>query len=154
MTIIRSAVLAIAAQVALSSATLADISICNDFRARIRAALAQEEAGAFRAAGWWAVDPNACRDIDFPFQGAVLYYTADSDTYREGNKTLRDHWGNKQELFVGNKDFKFTNAEKRQPNAKPAKFSLVSVSEKLQAKPVVIVIRFTSGSTTVTVKAK
>jgi len=154
MTVIRSAALALIAQVALSSATLADISICNDFRARIRAALAHEESGAFRAAGWWAVDPNACREIDFPFQGAVLYYAADSDPYREGNKTLRDHWGNKKELFVGNKDFKFDRADQGQSGAKPAKFSTVTVSDKLQSKPVIIVIRFTAGSTTVTVKAK
>ena len=117
-------------------------------------ALAAENGSAFQAAGWWAVDPNACRDIDFPFQGAALYYTADSDPYREGNKTLQDHWGNKKELYVGTKDFKFDRAEQRQPGSKPSKFSSATVSDKLQGKPISIVIRFTSGNTTVTVKAK
>lgn len=154
MNIIRSAALAIVAQFGLSSAALADISVCNDFRARVHVALASENGGAFHAAGWWAVDPNACRDIDFPFQGAVLYYTADSDPYREGNKTLRDHWGNKKELFVGTKDFKFDHAEQRQPGSKPTKFSFATVSEKLQSKPISIVIRFMSGNTSITVKPK
>jgi uncharacterized membrane protein len=154
MNVIRITALVIIAQFGLSSAALADISVCNDFRVRVRVALAFENGGAFPAAGWWAVDPKACRDIDFPFQGAVLYYTADSDPYREGNKTLRDHWGNKKELFVGNKDFKFDHAERRQPGSKPAKFGLATVSEQLQSKPVSIVIRFTSGNTSVTIKPK
>jgi hypothetical protein len=89
MNVIRITALVIVALFGLSSAALADISVCNDFRARIRVALASENGGAFPAAGWWAVDPKACRDVAFPFQGAVLYYTADSDPYREGNKTLR-----------------------------------------------------------------
>ena len=154
MNVIRITALAIVAQFGLSSAALADISVCNDFRARIRVALASENGGAFPAAGWWAVDPKACRDIDFPFQGAVLYYTADSDPYREGNKTLQDHWGNKKELFVGTKDFKFEHAEKRQPGSKPSKFSFATLSEQQQSKPVSIVIRFSSGSTTINVKLK
>lgn len=154
MNLIRNTVLAIIAQFGLSSAAFADISVCNDFRVRIRVALASENGGAFPAAGWWAVDPKACRDVDFPFQGAVLYYTADSDPYREGNKTLQDHWGNKKELFVGAKDFKFDRAEQRQPGGKPAKFSFATVSEKLQSKPMSIVIRFVSGNTSITVKPK
>jgi uncharacterized membrane protein len=133
---------------------LADILICNDFRARLRVALAYEGSNGFYAAGWWAVDPNSCRAADFPFRGSVLYYAADSDSYRDGGKTVHDHWGNKKELYVRDKDFELENAGQSRPGTKPAMFSLATVSEQLQSKPIIITLRFTSGSTTINMKAK
>lgn len=137
-----------------TTAALADISICNDFRARLRVALAYEDNNAIRAAGWWTVNPKACRDVNFPFQGSVLYYTAESDPYREGGKTVRDNWGNKKELYVGAKDFEFDDASRRRSGTKPAMFSLATVSDRLRSKPILITLRFTSGSTTISMKPK
>lgn len=138
----------------LGAAAQADIVACNDFRAPLRVALASERAGGIAAAGWWRVEPNACRDIDFAFTGASLYYAADSDSYRDGGKTYRDHWGNKKELFVPTKDFKTDNADRKQRGAKSVMFSQASLSPQQQAKPLVITFRFSSGSTTTQIKFK
>jgi uncharacterized membrane protein len=154
MRLILSVMLAIVAQLALSSAALADITVCNSFRTRIRVALAYEDSNGFHAAGWWAVDANACRNVDFPFQGSVLYYTAASNSYREGRKTFHNTWGNEKKLFVPRKDFKIDYADHRRRGAKPTMFSLAKVSEQLQSKPIEITLRFTSGSTTVSMKSK
>jgi uncharacterized membrane protein len=154
MKLILSAMLAIVAQVALSSAALADISVCNSFRTRVRVAFAYEDSNGFHAAGWWAVDPNACRNVDFPFQGSILYYTAESDSYREGRKTFHNTWGNEKELFVPRKDFNFDYADHRRRGAKATMFSLARVSEQLQSKPIEITLSFTSGSTSVSMKSK
>jgi len=154
MRLILSVMLAIVAQLALSSAALADITVCNSFRTRIRVALGYEDSNGFHAAGWWAVDANACRNVDFPFQGSVLYYTAVSNSYREGRKTFHNTWGNEKKLFVPRKDFKIDYADHRRRGAKPTMFSLAKVSEQLQSKPIEITLSFTSGSTTVSMKSK
>jgi uncharacterized membrane protein len=136
------------------SATHADIVVCNDFRVRVRVALAYEQPAGISAAGWWSVEPKACKDIDFAFTGAFFYYTADSDSYKERRKTMTDHWGNKKELFVPSKDFKTDDAGRKGRNAGPVKFSQVELTQQQQAKPVVITLRFSSGSTTTEIKLK
>ena len=138
----------------LCAAAHADIVACNDFRAPIRVALAYEREGGIASAGWWRVEPNACRDIDFAFAGATLYYTADSEPYKDGSKTFRDHWGNKKELFIPSKDFKTNEANRKERNAKPVMFSQTELSPQQQAKPVVITYRFSSGTTTTNIKFK
>lgn len=137
----------------LCAAAHADIVACNDFRAPIRVAFAYEREGGIASAGWWRVEPNACRDIDFAFAGATLYYTADSEPYKDGSKTFRDHWGNKKELFIPSKDFK-TNEANRKERKKPVMFSQTELSPQQQAKPVVITYRFSSGTTTTNIKFK
>jgi len=136
------------------SAAYADIVVCNDFRVRVRVALAFEGPSGIASAGWWSVEPNACKDIDFAFPGASFYYAADSDSYKEGGSSMRDHWGNKKELFVPTKDFKTDDAGRKRRDAKPVKFSEVRLSELQQSKPVVITLRFSSGTTTTQIKIK
>lgn len=139
----------------ICSAARADIVACNDFRAPLRVALAYERDGRIAAAGWWSVQPNACRDIDFSFSGATLYYAADSEPYQDGGKTYRDHWGNKKELFVPSKDFKTSDAaNSKARGAKSEMFSMTSLSPQQQAKPVAITFRFNSGNTTTQIKFK
>lgn len=139
---------------ATTSAARADIVVCNDFRARVRVALAFESPSGIVSAGWWSVEPNACKDIDFTFTGPTFFYTANSDSYKEGRSTMRDHWGNKRELFVPSKDFKTDDAGRKRRDAKPVKFSEVRLSEQQQSKPVLITLRFSSGTTTTQIKIK
>lgn len=146
--------ISVKSKTAAATTASTDISVCNDFKARLRVALAYEADGSFHASGWWAINPKACRTVDFPFRGSILYYTADSDSYREGGKTLRDHWGNKKELYVSDRDFEFDHAGERRTNSRAAMFSLATISERLQSKPISITIRFTSGSTTISMKPK
>jgi uncharacterized membrane protein len=136
------------------SAAYADIIVCNDFRARVRVALAFEGPSGVASAGWWIVEPSACKDIDFVFPGGSFYYAADSDSYKEGRNTMKDHWGNKKELFVPTKDFKTDDAGRKRRDAKPVKFSEVRLSEQQQSKPVLITLRFSSGTTTTQIKFK
>lgn len=154
MAFFRSTTLAVVSIIATSPAAMADISVCNEFRARVHVALAYEDSSGFHSAGWWSVDPNACRDIDFSFQSSTLYFTANSDSYREGRQTMTYHWGNKKELFVGSKDFRFDDADRRRRGGKPAMFSFATLSPQLQSKPVTITIRFALGGTTTSIKPK
>lgn len=136
------------------AAAYADIVACNNFRAPICLALAYDSDGGVASAGWWRLEPNSCRDIDFAFKGASLYNTADSEPYKDGGKTYRDHWGNKKELFVSSKDFKTNEAHRRWRGAKPMMFSQTELSPQQQAKPVVITYHFTPGRTTTEIKFK
>ncbi len=67
---------------------------------------------------------------------------------------MHEHWGNKRQLFVASKDFKFDNADRSRRGAKPAMFSQAEISEQLRSKPVTITLRFSEGTTTTQVKAK
>lgn len=136
------------------AAAHAEIMACNNFRAPIRLALAYDSDGGATSAGWWRIEPNSCRDIDFAFKGASLYYTADSEPYKDGGKTYRDHWGNKKEFFVSSKDFKTNEANRKWRGAKPMMFSQTELSPQQQAKPVVITYHFTHGRTTTEIKFK
>src|SRR5258708_23494353 len=55
----------------LASAARAEVTVCNDFVTRVYVALAADDAGGAYAKGWWAVEPNACRAVDFPFEGTA-----------------------------------------------------------------------------------
>jgi uncharacterized membrane protein len=145
---------AIVMLIAPTSAAYADIMVCNDFRARVRVAFAFEGPSGIASAGWWVVEPNACKDVDFAFTGGSFYYAADSDSYKEGGSNMRDHWGNKKELFVPSKDFKTDDAGRKRRDTKPVKFSEVRLSEQQQSKPVLITLRFSSGTTTTQIKFK
>lgn len=119
---VSGGILVILVQFVLSSAALAGISVCNNFRLPVRVALAYQDDSGFHAAGWWSVDPSACNEIDFQFQGSTIYYTANSNSYREGGKTVHDHWGNKKELFIPSKDFYFDRVDRARRGTKPAMF--------------------------------
>lgn len=147
-------VLAAVFSLGLASAAHADIIVCNEYPVRIRVAFAYDESGKTPAAGWWPVNPKDCRGVDFAFKGGVIYYTADSDKYREGRKTLSYHWGNKKELFVPAKDFKVDDAAGKRRGAKASMFSQVELSSQQQAKPVAITFQFKEGGTTTTVNFK
>src|SRR5262245_18471101 len=91
----------------IHSAANAGIMVCNDFHKRIEVALAQEEQSTVSAQGWWAVEPRACRDVDFALRGSMLYYRAESETYKQGGASVRHQWGEAKRLFVGKGVFKF-----------------------------------------------
>jgi uncharacterized membrane protein len=142
----------IGAFLVLGSAAWADITVCNDFRAPIHVAFAYQNQGNFTAAGWWSVEPNACEAVDFAFQGSTLYYAADSDEYKDGRFTKRDHWGNKVKLFVNKKNFNSDNAGDSRHGAKAEMFSLAEIAQVVPGKPPKITFHFTPGNTSITVK--
>jgi uncharacterized membrane protein len=137
----------------LGSVAEADITVCNDIRAPIHVAFANQAEDGFSASGWWNVEPNDCKPVDFPFEGAVLYYSADSDEYRDGRATSRDHWGNKVRLFVTRTRFDFDNAERSRRGTRAEMFSSYEVPPSYLGKPAAITLHFTHGSTTINVKA-
>jgi uncharacterized membrane protein len=130
----------------------AEMSVCNDFQAPIRLALAYEDQGRFVASGWWRAAPGACARVDFAYSGATLYYTADSDSYRDGRFTKRDHWGNKLKLYVETKDFRTVDAAAKRRGAQPAMFSSTSFNAPPPGKTANITFRFKSGGTTIEMK--
>ena len=131
------------------------ISICNDFAARIYVALAFQDQGRFTAAGWWAVDPNKCEPADFSFAGAALYYAADSDQYRQGSgSTAQDHWGNQTNLYVRSKKFNLDDAQLLRGNTLSEKFSYVQLPEQQEASRVVITFHFVPGQTRINVATR
>jgi uncharacterized membrane protein len=142
---------AVATFLFLAVAAHADITICNEFRAPIHVAFAYEDQGSFIAAGWWNVEPNDCRPADFPFQGATLYYTAHSDSYRNGSATSRDHWGNKVKLYVTGKKFNFDNAQRPRSGATSDMFSLYDVPQGYSGSGT-FTFHFVPGSTTINAK--
>lgn len=142
----------VAAVVFMGSAARAEITVCNDFQAPIHVAFAYENEGRYTAAGWWSVEPQACQPVDFAFQGAALYYAADSDNYKEGRLTKHDHWGNKVKLYVTKKDFKFDDAGQRRRGASAEMFSSAALTQPPQGKSLSITCHFKSGGTTIVTK--
>jgi uncharacterized membrane protein len=135
----------------VGSEAKAAITVCNDFGARIHVAFAYIHQHNVPAAGWWSVEPNACQNIDFSFQGATLYYAADSDDYKDGAKTSHDHWGNKIKLFVGDPKFDFDDAQSPRSGATEKMFSLYEIPPHYLGKPMAIVFHFFSGKTNITI---
>ena len=134
----------------IGSEAQAEISVCNDFRARIHVAFAYQNQRNFPAAGWWSVEPNTCQTVDFPFQGSTLYYAADSDDYKDGRETAHDHWGNKIKLFVSDKKFDFDDADSPRRGATAEMFSLYEIPQSYLGKPTTIAFHFVSGNTNIT----
>lgn len=145
---------AVAAFLSFGSGARADISVCNDFVATVHVAFAYPNGEKVTAAGWWSVDPKKCADVNFPFTGATLYYTANSDNYKQGRKTYHDHWGNKKELYVTSKKFNTDDAQSRRRGTKGQMFSLFELAKPLQGKPVQITFHFQKGSTSINAKGK
>jgi len=145
---------AIAAFLVLGSAAKADIVVCNDIEAPIHVAFAYQARDGITAAGWWNVDANECRPVDFLFEGTTLYYSANSDGYRDGRMMSRDHWGNKEELFVTKAKFDFDNAERSRRYTRPQMFSPYEVPQGFVGKPATITLHFVHGSTTINIKGK
>jgi len=141
---------AIAAFLFVGSQARADISVCNDFRARIHVAFAYQNQRNLPASGWWSVEPHACQTVEFSFQGSTLYYAADSEDYREGGATNRDHWGNKIKLFVSDRKFDFDDAESPRRGATAKMFSLYEIPQSYLGKPMTITFHFVSGNTNIT----
>jgi len=139
----------------ISAVPGSDIFICSDFAARIYVALAFQDQGSFTAAGWWTVDPNKCVPADFPFKGALLYYTGDSDQYTQSSGTTsQEHWGNKTNLFVSSKKFNFDHAEQSRSDTAGELFSWVQLTEQQQTTPVTITFHFAPGGTQINVVIK
>jgi len=146
---------AIAALLLFGSAARADIRICNEFPATIHVALAGADNGSYAAAGWWTVSENACQDVvGFTVQGDTIYYSADSDDYKSGRDTKRDHWGNKLQLFVSEKKFDFTDADKPRRGAKAQMFSSATMSQQPPSKDVAITLHFKQNGTSIEFKPK
>jgi tetratricopeptide (TPR) repeat protein len=131
-----------------------EISICNDFSARIHVAFAFQNQGNFTAAGWWDVDPKKCVPADFSFPGATLYYAADSDNFKDGSDSVREHWGNETSLYVSSQKFNFDSAEQKRAETPSEKFSSIELTAQQQGRPVVITFHFTTGQTTTDVVIK
>jgi uncharacterized membrane protein len=142
---------AIAIFLLIASQAKADISVCNDFRARIHVAFAYQHQRSVPASGWWTVEPNVCQNVDFSFQGATLYYAADSDDYKQGAATSHDHWGNKIKLFVGDTKFDFDDAQSPRRDATTEVFSLYEIPQQFRGKPVKIIFHLVSGKTNITI---
>lgn len=140
-----------AALVGAATEAKADISVCNDFRARIRVAFGYQNQAKIPASGWWSVAPNACHSVDFAFQGNQLYYSVDSDDYQDGKSTSRDHWGTKVKLYVGDTRFDFDDAQVSHADAATEAFSVFEIPPQYLGKPMSIVFHFTSGKASMTV---
>jgi len=147
-------VAAVAAWLSFGAAARADISVCNDFGATIHVALAYPNGDKFTAAGWWSVDPGKCLDVNFSFSGATLYYSADSDDYKEGGRTHRYHWGNQKKLYVSAKKFDTDEAERHRRGSQGQMFSSLQLTDQQQGKPLQITLHFQEGSTSINVKIK
>jgi uncharacterized membrane protein len=144
---------AIAAFLVLGSAAKADIVVCNEISAPIHVAFADQVQDSLNASGWWSVEPNDCQPVDFQFQGTTLYYSADSDGYKDGRATSRDHWGNKTKLFVTKSKFVFDGADRSRRGTKAQMFSSYEVPPSYSGKPISMTFHFTHGSTSISVKA-
>jgi len=151
---LTAAATAFAAFFVLASAAKADVVICNDIRAPIHVAFAYQDRDGFTASGWWNVEGNECRPVDFLFDGDTLYYSANSDGYRDGRETSRDHWGNKRELFVTRAKFGFENADRSRRGTRPEMFSSYDVPQAYLGKPTKITFHFVHGSTSITITGK
>lgn len=149
-----TATAALAMSLGLATEANAEIMVCNDFQAMIHVAFAYPGGEGFTAAGWWDVKPNDCQRVDFEFQGASLYYAANSDSYRDGRETSRDHWGNKERLFVTKTKFNFDHAETDRRGAKSEMFSAYQIPAVHLGKPATITLHFVHGSTTINVSSK
>lgn len=147
----RAVFTAIAVLLFVKSEARADISVCNDFRARIHVAFAYQNQRNVPASGWWTVEPNVCEKVDFSFQGAALYYAADSDNYTQGTATSHDHWGNKIKLFVGDTKFDFDDAQSPRRDATTEMFSLYEIPQQYRGKPAKIIFHFLGGKTNITI---
>jgi uncharacterized membrane protein len=145
---------AIAAFLVVGSQAKAAVSVCNDFHARVRVAFAYQNQRDVPASGWWSVEPGVCQAVDFSFQGAALYYAADSDKYRDGPRTSHDHWGNKLKLFVGDGKFDFDDAQSPRRGASTEMFSLYEVPPDFRGKAADITFHFVAGKTNITITTK
>ena len=146
------AIAAVAVFLAAGSAARAEISICNDFRARIHVAFGYQNQRSIPASGWWVIEPNVCQRVEFTYQGATLYYTAESDEYQEGAGTSHDHWGNKISLYVTDRRFDVDDAQTPRSGATTKMFSLYQIPPQYLGKPASIAFHFSSGSTNITIK--
>ena len=135
----------------VQSEAKAEISVCNDFHARIHVAFAYQNQRNIPASGWWTVEPNVCQTVDFAFQGDALYYAADSEDYKDGDKTSRDHWGNKIKLFVADAKFDFDDAQSPRNGATGKSFSLYEIPPQFLGKPAKLVFHFGGGKTDITI---
>ncbi len=140
---------AIAASMLVGSAAQADIKVCNEFLTTIHVAFANRDTDSYTAAGWWSIPKDGCQDVDFTLRGDTLYYAADSDDYKSGRDTKRDHWGNKVQLFVGGNKFNFTNAEKSRRGARAEMFSAATMTLQPSPDAVAITVHFKQGGTSV-----
>ena len=146
---LATALAAIAISLGFAAAAKAEIMVCNDIDAPIHVAFAYPDQDGVTASGWWNVESNSCQRVDFQFRGGMLYYAANSDSYRDGRATSRDHWGNKERLFVTRAKFDFDNAERSRRGTRPEMFSSYELPPSYQGKPATITFHFVHGSTTI-----
>jgi uncharacterized membrane protein len=142
---------AVAISLILGAAAKADIMVCNDIAAPIHVAFAYPDRDGFTASGWWNIESNECQRVDFQFQGPTLYYSADSDGYRDGRATSRDHWGNKEKLFVTRTKFDFDNADRSRRGTRAELFSSYEIPPSYLGKPTAITFHFIHGSTNINI---
>ena len=126
----------IAVLLALGSAAraAATVTVCNEDSAAIHVALANQLNGSYATAGWWTIPLNACQDVKFTLQSQAIYFTADSDGYVDGGKTVVRHWGAGVQLFVGanaGRQFSYANADKSRSGAKAEAFQADSMTDPL-----------------------
>jgi uncharacterized membrane protein len=134
------------------SAAGADISVCNEFHARIHVAFGYQNQRNIPASGWWVIEPNVCDKVEYFFQGSTIYYTAESDDYQDGSATSHDHWGNKISLFVTNTRFDVDDAQAPRSGATTKMFSLYEIPPQYLGKPASIAFHFRSRNTDITIK--
>ncbi len=132
-----------------AAAARADITVCNEFDTTIHVAFASQVDSGYSAAGWWTVGPNDCQTTDYVLQGDTLYYTADSDSYRNGRGTAKDHWGNVLKLYVSKNQFTYPNADQRQRGAKTEMFSSASLAKPNDSQTLSVTVHFKSGGTSI-----
>jgi uncharacterized membrane protein len=142
---------AVAISLFASAEAKADLSVCNDFNARIHVAFAFQNQRDIPASGWWSVEPGVCQTVDFQFKGATLYYAADSDNYKDGAKTSHDHWGNKIKLFVRDGKFDFDDAQTRHHDTTGEMFSSYVIPPNFLGKFTKLEFHFLSGKTNITI---
>ena len=151
---LATAAAAVAISLVFGSAAKAGIMVCNDIGAPIHVAFGYPAQDGVTASGWWNVEPGECQPVDFQLQGATLYYSANSDGYRDGRMTTRDHWGNKERLFVTRAKFDFDNADRSHRGSRAEMFSAYEVPPSYLGKPMAITFHFVHGSTTINVASK
>ena len=116
-----------------SAAGATTVTVCNESPATAHVAFANEIKGSYTTTGWWTIPLDSCQDVDFTLQGDTLYFTADSDVYKDSGRTVTNHWGTSQlSLFVSSNHsgkFNYTNAQKSRGGAKSEQFQPDSVGD-------------------------
>jgi len=97
------------------SGARADIIFCNKFPHLVYVAIAYPQSdGSWLSRGWLNIDTGDCTEFDTALHVKILYYRAESDSYRQGGESIKNVWGGQgdaQFAIWEDDNFNFWNAQ-------------------------------------------